>query len=138
MRRPTLNLLVDAAAFASFVLLTASGILLRYVLPPRSGRFTTLWGWDRHDWGALHFWVAVALMATLAAHLVLHWRWIASTVAGRPREGSGRRVALAVIGALALLALAAAPFLSPIQRVERRGDGRGATSSASEGGSAAR
>ena len=98
MRKSNVNFIVDAVAFAAFVLLTATGVLVRYVLPPGSGHFIKLWGMDRHGWGQIHFWIAVALMGALALHLLLHWRWVVSMVKGRPREGSGVRVALAVVG----------------------------------------
>jgi len=116
MARPNVNLVIDSFGFAGFVLLTATGVLMRYVLPPGSGRFTTLWTLDRHGWGSIHFWLAVAFLAVLAFHLFLHRRWIASVVKGRPREGSGARVALGCVGLVALLALAIAPFASPVER----------------------
>jgi len=119
MRRANINFLVDAVAFVAFVLLAATGVLLRYVLPPGSGHFSTLWGMDRHEWGQVHFWIAVALMASLGLHLFLHWRWIVTMVTGRSRRGSGYRVVLAVVGVLALVCLAAAPFFG---RVEQTGE----------------
>lgn len=125
MRRPTLNLLIDAAAFAGFVFLVSTGVLMRYVLPPGSGRRTVVWGLDRHDWGALHFWIAAAFLGVLALHLLLHGRFILSVVRGRPRQGSGFRVALGLVGLLAVLAIAAAPLVSPVERIERVGAGRG-------------
>jgi len=66
MRKTTLNLYVDLVVFAVFLLLAASGLLIRYVLPPGSGLFRTLWGMDRHDWGQLHLWIAVTLLLMLA------------------------------------------------------------------------
>ena len=122
MKRPNVNFTVDCLGFAGFVLLSATGVLTRYVLPPGSGRSTTVWTLDRHEWGSLHFWIAVAFLAVLACHLFLHWRWIATLLRGRPREGSGARVAIGTVGLLALLALVIAPFLSP---VERSGSGLG-------------
>jgi hypothetical protein len=119
MRRPTLNLCIDALAFAAFVFLTTTGVLLRYVLPPGSGHFTSLWGWDRHAWGTLHFWIAVGFLSLLGVHLILHGRWIASMVRGRPREGSAARLALGVVGVIALVALALAPLFSPIEQTPR-------------------
>ena len=121
MKRPTVNLSVDAAAFAAFVLLTSTGVLLRYVLPPGSGHRTLLWGLDRHDWGQIHFWISMAFLAVLAIHLVLHRRWIASVTRGRPREGSALRVALGIVGLLAVLAAAAAPFFAEVEQEQRRG-----------------
>ena len=116
MARPKVNFVVDSCGFAGFVLLTATGVLMRYVLPPGSGRFTTLWTLDRHGWGNIHFWLAISLLSVLVIHLFLHWRWIATVVKGRPREGSGARVALGTVGLFALLALAIAPFASPVER----------------------
>jgi hypothetical protein len=116
MRKATLYFAVDVVAFALFVGLTATGVLVRYVLPPGSGHFSTLWGMDRHEWGNLHFWMAVGLMAALALHLFFHWRFVVSVVRGRPREGKGGRVALALLGLVALIGLAGAPFLAPIEQ----------------------
>jgi len=121
MNRPRLNFLIDAVAFVAFVFLTTTGVLSRYVLPPGSGRYATLWGLDRHGWGDIHFWVAVLLLATLALHIVLHWRWVVTMVRGQRSEASGIRVALGVVGLLGLLGIAAAPLLAP---VERAGDPR--------------
>lgn len=124
MKRPSLNLLVDGAAFAGFVLLTSTGVLVRYVLPPGSGRRTTIWGLDRHAWGEIHFWIAMVFLSCLAVHLVVHRRWIVSVIRGRPREGSALRVALGLVGLLAVLAAAAAPFLAEVQGEPRGGPHR--------------
>jgi len=121
MKRPNVNFAVDCLGFAGFVLLTATGVLMRYVLPPGSGRSTTIWTLDRHEWGSIHFWIAIAFLAVLAFHLFLHWRWIVALMSGRPREGSGARVALGTVGLAALLALAIAPFLSPVERASGGG-----------------
>jgi len=118
MKRPNVNFAVDCLGFAGFVLLTATGVLMRYLLPPGSGHSTSIWTLDRHEWGSIHFWIAIAFLAVLAFHLFLHWRWITTLMSGRPREGSGARIALGTVGLAALLALAIAPFLS---RVERAG-----------------
>lgn len=119
MRKANLNFVIDVVAFVAFVLLTATGVLVRYVLPPGSGHFSTLWGMDRHAWGQLHFWVAVILMVALGFHLFTHWRWIICMLKGHPHEGSGYRVALAVVGVMTLAGLAAAPFFG---RVELTGE----------------
>jgi hypothetical protein len=116
MARPTVNFVVDSFGFVGFVLLTATGVLMRYVLPPGSGRYTAIWTLDRHEWGSIHFWLAITFLAVLAFHLFLHWRWIVTVLRGQPREGSGARVALGTVGLVALLALALSPFLSPVER----------------------
>ena len=117
MKRPSVNAAIDALAIGGFVFLTATGVLLRYVLPPGSGLHTTVWGLSRHAWGGIHFWIAVVFLTTLTIHLVVHRRWIASIVRGRPHEGSGYRAALGLVGLFAILGIAAAPFVSPVEQV---------------------
>ena len=116
MKRNKLNFLIDAAAFFGFVMLTTTGILMRYILPPGSGHFTTIWGLDRHEWGGIHFWVSILFFSLLALHLVLHWRWIVSVVTGRSREASGLRAGLGLVGLVAVIALSMAPLLTPIEK----------------------
>jgi hypothetical protein len=115
MKRPTLNFMVDAVAFTAFVLLASTGLLMHYVLPPGSGHFGMLWRMDRHEWGQLHFWIAVVLLAFLALHLFLHWRWVVCTIKSSQPERCGMRVALAVAGVTALVALAVAPFFGGVE-----------------------
>lgn len=135
LNRPKLNLTVDVLAFVCAVFLVATGFLLEYTLPPGSGRLGTegfgvgpgglrrpillLWGLTRHEWGNIHFYTAIGLMVALSLHLVLHWQWIACMVKGKPREGSGIRVAVGILGVLSLLLLAVAPFLSPTDQAPR-------------------
>ena len=112
VKRTSVNFVVDVVAFSGFVFLTTTGVLVRYVLPPGSGHFSKIWGLDRHEWGTVHFWIAIVFLSTLAVHLILHWRWVVAVIKGRPREGSAVRVWLAVVGIVALIALAVTPFLS--------------------------
>lgn len=133
MKRTTLNFWTDALAFIGFVFLTTTGILLRYQLPPGSGRLdsiggghraqekvvSVLWGLTRHEWGDVHYYIALALMAVLAFHLVLHWKWIVCVVRGKPVEGSGYRLGLGIVGLLAVLLLGAAPLLAPQTQLPR-------------------
>jgi hypothetical protein len=123
MRRATLNAAVDAVAFGLFAFLATTGVLIRWTLPPGSGRRTTVWGLDRHDWGDLHFWVAAAFLGVLSLHLLLHWRFLAGLVRGRAREGSGGRLALGLVAAATLVALAAAPLCAPVETAPRSGRG---------------
>ncbi|MFH2011993.1 MAG: DUF4405 domain-containing protein [Pseudomonadota bacterium] len=115
MKRNNLNFIVDAVAFVGFVFLVTTGVIMRYMLPPGSGHYSTIWGLDRHEWGGVHFWIAVVFFSLLAVHLVLHWRWIVSILKGKPREGSGLRVSLGIVGLLALVALAISPLITPVE-----------------------
>jgi hypothetical protein len=133
MKRTQLNFAIDTAAFAAFLFLVSSGLLLRYQLPAGSGGLhgvgagrgaadrpvAILWGLSRHDWGAIHYWTAGLLIAILAVHLVLHWKWIICVVGGKQREASGVRFGLGLAAVVALVLIAAAPLLAPIERVSR-------------------
>jgi hypothetical protein len=117
MNRTRANFIIDAIAFVAFILLTTTGVLMRYLLPPGSGHYSVIWGMDRHEWGGIHFWISVALFAVLALHLVLHGRWILSVVTGRPRrESSGVRAGLGVVGLVTVIALAVAPLMTPVTK----------------------
>ena len=115
MKRPKLNFIIDIIAFIGFVLLTTTGILMRYVLIPGSGKHALIWGMDRHDWGTIHFWISILFFSILALHLFTHWKWIVSLIKGRPRDKSGFRVGLGIMGVLAVIMLSIAPLLTPIE-----------------------
>jgi phosphotransferase system glucose/maltose/N-acetylglucosamine-specific IIC component len=115
MRRNTLNFLVDFLTLLAIFAMVATGLVLRFVLPPGSGGRhgeggLLLWGWGRHDWGDVHFWAAVALAALLVVHVALHWSWVCTMVqrslrgtnSGQP--GVGKRNAYGV-GFLLLVVL---------------------------------
>jgi hypothetical protein len=119
MKRSTLNLIVDGLALAGFIFLAATGLLMHFVLPPGSGGgpgghrvAVTIWGLSRHQWGEIHFWIAVSLLIVLSLHLFLHWRWVVSTVCGHKKETSGLRVLLGLLALLALLLILVAPFFA--------------------------
>ena len=116
MKRINLNFIIDIVAFVGFVVLTTTGVLMRYILPPGSGHYSTIWSLDRHQWGGIHFWISVIFFFVLALHLILHWRWIVGVVTGRHHEGSGFRAGLGIVGLLTVLALAISPLLVPVER----------------------
>jgi len=116
VRKYQRNFTVSAIAFALFVALAATGLLMRFVLPKGSGESLAVWGLGRHGWGGLHFWIAAAMLATIALHLILNRRWIVAVVRGRPREqGIGPRVGAGLAALVVLLGVVAAPFLSPVR-----------------------
>ncbi len=116
MKRTNLTGVVDVVAFLGFVVLTTTGVLMRYILPPGSGHASTILGLDRHEWGDLHFWVSVVFLSVLALHLILHWRWILNAVTGRSHEKLGFRAGLGIVGLLAVVALAISLLLIPVER----------------------
>lgn len=82
MTRTALNFIIDVLTLILILSLAATGLLLRYVLPPgsRGGSGLSLWGWTRHDWGDIHFWIAAALAVLLVLHVALHWNWVCATL----------------------------------------------------------
>jgi len=124
MKRSTLNFTIDGVGFAAFVFMLTSGVLMRYLLPPGSGHGRVIWGMDRHEWGDMHSLLAVVFLAVIAAHLVLHWRWILCVVRGQPSEASGARLAIGTAALVALTAVAVAPLASTPQSREVGAGGR--------------
>ncbi len=124
MKRRNLHLAIDAATLVAMLCLVWTGIVVRYFLPPGTGGRggggrLTLWGASRHEWGDLHFWLAVAVVTLVAVHVVLHWSWICATTRnlvvtrGRPPARMGRRaLAIYAIGLVGALALVSAGFLA--------------------------
>jgi hypothetical protein len=133
MKRTHLNELVDGLAFVAFLFLLTTGLLLEYQLPAGSGGaqgygsghgalnrpVLLVWGWTRHEWGQLHYWIALAMMAVLAFHLVLHWKWIVCTVRGKPSTASGYRLMLGGVGLAFTVLLAAVPIMSGSSTISR-------------------
>lgn len=134
MKRTQLNFAIDGAAFFAFLLLLSTGLLLQYQLPVVSGglagrgvghgagdrEISLLWGWTRHEWGQIHYWIAGLLVAVLATHVILHWKWIVSVVKGAHNDSSGYRFGVGVASLVGLVLLAAMPFVSNTEQTTRR------------------
>ena len=111
MKRNTWNFILDGMLLLLFGGLVWTGFLIHYILPPRHGHFRgtelLLWGWDRHDYGKIHFYLAITTLVLITAHLWLHWSWVCGTIRsllGQGRLKSGRRI---IYGVIFLLILAA-------------------------------
>ena len=90
MKRTTLNFVVDSAGFLNLLLLAGTGTILKWVLPPGSGgghgqgfrggrgqqEVKLVLGLGRHDWGDVHFLLAMLFLLLVLVHLCLHWSWI--------------------------------------------------------------
>lgn len=85
MNRTLANVIADLAAVFLFVGMIATGYILRFPLPPGTNRVLTLWGFSRHQWGSVHFWISLGLLVVIAIHLVLHWKWVVTVVGKRLR-----------------------------------------------------
>ncbi len=120
MKRPILNFLIDALSFTAFIFLVTTGVLMRYILPPGTGRLVTIWGLDRHEWGGIHFWISVAFFTLMALHLLQHWKWIINMVKGKRKEGSGIRAGMGIIGLIMVLVIALSPVFSQVKQLPER------------------
>jgi len=132
MDKPKLNFIIDAAMFLCLMALAGLGFLMKYVLP--SGRdawakygsnLQLSWlGWDRHDWGGIHLYLAFALLTLLVLHTILHWHQILGLfqrVVPNPR----RRYRIALIFLFLSLLLIYFPFLiTPDSKARGRGGSR--------------
>lgn len=135
MSKARLNLLIDTLAYFGMVILLSTGLLLMYIMPPGTGGChgadgarVTLLGLSRHQWGAVHWYVALGLIAIAAIHVLLHWRWVVSTLGGLLRsattQGAGRGGALPVtVLGLVGAGLIAAPWIVGAETHPTRGGG---------------
>jgi hypothetical protein len=114
MKRTDLNGLIDALAAVEALLLLSTGLLIWLRLPAGSGHGLTVWLLDRHQWGDIHAWIAMAMVATLLVHLVLHWKWIVCVVSGQDAATKRRRQLTGLVLLGAVLFTAASPFIAPI------------------------
>ena len=87
MRKWVKNYILFFIMFLAAILQALSGFILWLVIPHgagyRGGRGLGLTDstflWSRDTWIDLHDWTAVALLALLIIHLILHWKWIVYT-----------------------------------------------------------
>ncbi len=86
MKRSILNFILDGVSLVVMLSLIGTGLVMRFVLPPGTGGLQRgephklLWGLGRHDWGAVHFWLAAAILVLMIIHVALHWTWICNLV----------------------------------------------------------
>jgi hypothetical protein len=125
MKRTDLNGLVDALAAVEALLLLSTGLLIWLRLPAGSGHGLTVWSLDRHQWGDIHAWIAMAMVATLLVHLALHWKWIVCVVSGQDAATKRRRQLTGLVLLSAVLFTAASPFIAPIDARQTTARGRG-------------
>jgi len=90
--RTSTNFWLDVISLVVMVGLAATGGLIHFVLPAGSSHFYDLFGWNRHDIGQVHFYLAEAAIGLLALHVLLHWSWVCCVVAKAVgRETPSRR-----------------------------------------------
>ena len=117
MTKIRLNLLVDILAYLGMVAMVSTGLLLMKILPPgtggchaEGGARITLLGLSRHEWGKVHWYVAIGLIAVAVMHVLLHWKWITNALSSLLRPSAttiaARAVPLLVLGVLSATVIA--------------------------------
>ncbi len=89
MKRSSLNFIIDLASFINLLTLICTGIIMKYILPPGSGgcgwgfrggrgpgQIRELWSMTRHEWGNIHFYLAILFIILMTVHIILHWTWL--------------------------------------------------------------
>ena len=122
------NLIIDVIMLVSMMAVAGIGLLMKYILLPGYkvnevyGRNVELyfWGFDRHQWGAIHLYVALFLLFLLILHILFHWDMIVCILTRMVSGRNARLVVFIIIGLLSLI-LALAPFvLKPeVRQMER-------------------
>lgn len=120
MKRPVWNLVIDAVSFVVFMAMISTGLILKFTLPPGSGRLERLarggrmdravdlyLGLTRHEWGEIHLYLSLTFLVFLLIHLFLHWAWIRSMFigSGDKPQPFARRLMAAFILIWVLIAL---------------------------------
>jgi hypothetical protein len=123
-----LNFWINVAIYVMMGVMLFSGFLMKFTMPPGTGGKLTLLGFDRHGWGVLHFWVAVALLIGVVLHLWLHWAWVRTTTKQYWLRAAVPSIAVLLI--LTLAAIAAPLLLRPVE-VPGGGEGSGIVREAS-------
>jgi len=115
---------VDLLAYLAMAGLMSTGLIMWGLLPPGTGgggaghEALTLLGRTRHQWGTVHWYLALSLIGLVVLHVVLHWKWVTNTIGslvparGERKPGAGLvgAVVLAVLGVVAA-GVVAAPWL---------------------------
>jgi hypothetical protein len=79
----TIRRILNLLLYLTLCVMTGTGLLMAYRLVPgsRGGRGLEVLGWDRHEWGEFHTWVAYGFIAMLVTHLVINWTWLIKAAA---------------------------------------------------------
>lgn len=89
MKKNTPNFIVDLVSFIVLLCIFFTGVIMKYILPPGSGgrgygyrggaeadRVRQFISMTRHEWGSVHFYLAILFIILMIVHIVLHWNWI--------------------------------------------------------------
>jgi hypothetical protein len=114
MKRNTINLWIDLLTFIVLFAKIWTGLLLHYVLPPGQGRGKSLelWGLNRHEYGTIHFYLAIAMITLVVIHVWLHWSWICNSLASLLKIRKLKPSMHSLYGFMSLLIIVIITFVS--------------------------
>jgi len=134
MNRAKINFLINAVMFLCMAAIAGIGFMMKWILIPgkdrvaRYGRNVDLYwlGLDRHQWGTIHLYIGLTLLALTVLHIILHWNTIAGLYRKIFPSKTARWVVGAVFVALAVALIAFPLFVKPeVSEVKGKGRGRG-------------
>ena len=89
MKRSSLNFIIDLVALLNLLGLASTGFIMKFILPPGTGgrgrllhggpggeHIKQLWSMTRHEWGGIHFYLALLFVILMVLHIILHWGWL--------------------------------------------------------------
>jgi hypothetical protein len=79
-----INLVLDVVLMLLFAAECFVAVIVRHVFPPGPGAAGwKLWGLDYDAWGGIQFGLLAALAGGILLHVMFHWSWVCTMVAGR-------------------------------------------------------
>ncbi|MBN2667012.1 MAG: DUF4405 domain-containing protein [Bacteroidales bacterium] len=127
--KPKFNLVIDFIMMLVMMAVAGLGFLMKFVLLPGYkvnevyGTEAELyfWGLDRHQWGAIHLYLALFLVFLLILHIVFHWDMILCIFRQMVSTSAIRVTFLVIIGLLSLFLALAPVFVKPeVAQLERK------------------
>jgi len=127
--KPKFNLVIDFIMMVVMMAVAGLGLLMKFVLLPGYkvnevyGTEAELyyWGLDRHQWGAIHLYLAFFLVFLLILHIVFHWDMIVCIFRQMVGITALRTIFLVFIGVLSLFLALAPVFVKPeVAQLERK------------------
>lgn len=133
MAKSKINLIIDALLLLCIAALAGIGFLMKYVLIPGYQRWEIydrnvelfFWGMDRHDWGTIHFAIALTFIGLIILHVVLHWGIIVGIYCNLIPSRLARCIITVILILLTVLLFIFPYFVKPELQERSPGRGRG-------------
>jgi hypothetical protein len=133
MDRPRLNFIIDTIMFVLLAAIAGIGLLMNYILLPGreawavyGSRVELFWlGLDRHQWGDIHFYLALTMLAFLALHIYLHWSLVVGLFQRLVPVPKSRTIVFWIFIFVCLILISFPLFVTPVVEELGRGMGRG-------------